>query len=77
MSKTSLPPPLPYAVLRGHQDAVTSIDFLSDSSRLLSGAADGELKVWDLSIKRASISMKAHSGSILSVHTVGENKIAS
>jgi WD40 repeat protein len=55
-------PPGPYAVLRGHLAPVNSISFLPHSDRYLtSGGADGTIKVWDLSIRRATLSVHAHS----------------
>jgi WD40 repeat protein len=35
-------------ILRGHRDAVRSLDFAADSRRLVSGARDGTAAVWDL-----------------------------
>ena len=78
MMKTPLPPPIPFAVLRGHQEAVNAIEFLEeDTTKLVSGAADGELKIWDLSIKRSIMNVKAHGQPILSVHAFSGSKIGS
>ena len=59
----------PETVLRGHKDAVNTIAFLSDNV-LCSGSADGVMKIWNLSLRRAVSTDEAHSGSILSVNTV-------
>lgn len=75
---SQLPPPIPFTVLRGHQDAVNSIEFLEDDAgKLISGSADGEVKVWDLGINRPIASLKAHLFPVLSVHSLPGSKIGS
>ena len=57
---------------------MNAIEFLEeDATKLLSGAADGELKVWDLSIKRPMVTIKGHLFPVLSVHGLGGTKIGS
>ncbi|EQC38483.1 hypothetical protein SDRG_04191 [Saprolegnia diclina VS20] len=57
------PSPSPIGVLRGHAAAVNSVAFLEQggATYLASGAADGNLKLWDLSIRRPAASISAHS----------------
>ncbi|KAF0694781.1 Aste57867_14379 [Aphanomyces stellatus] len=59
------PPPTPDAVLRGHVCPVNSVSFFPDGENpsrfLLSGGADGMLKVWDLNTRREKHSFDAHS----------------
>lgn len=60
-------PPGPVTVLRGHNDSVNSITFLS-SSLFCSGGVDGVLKIWNLRTRRPILSFDGHSGeSILSL----------
>ena len=35
--------------LKGHSEAVTSVDFSPDGKRIVSGSGDKTLKVWDIS----------------------------
>ena len=35
------------AVLRGHEDAITSLDFSQDSKRIATASRDGTVRVWD------------------------------
>ena len=69
MSKGAVSTVKPETVLRGHKDAVNCIGFLSDQT-LSSGSADGIMKVWSLSSRRAVSSFEAHSGSVLSVNVL-------
>jgi WD40 repeat protein len=73
-SMASLPPPLPFAVLRGHRDGVNSVSFCVDNVGLLSGSLDGEVKLWDLQIRRPILSFVAHQTSILSVHSLSNDR---
>ncbi|KDO27240.1 hypothetical protein SPRG_07489 [Saprolegnia parasitica CBS 223.65] len=68
-------PPSPVGVLRGHAAAVNSVAFLEQggATYLASGAADGNLKLWDLSIRRPAASISAHSkAGILCVGMLGD-----
>ena len=69
------PTPPPIAVLRGHKDSVVSLKFYC-SSLVVSGAADGNLKVWNTKTLRSIESVEAHSKSILSINIVSDSKIA-
>eukprot|EP00607_Mallomonas_marina_P005996 CAMPEP_0182426864 /NCGR_PEP_ID=MMETSP1167-20130531/13382_1 /TAXON_ID=2988 /ORGANISM="Mallomonas Sp, Strain CCMP3275" /LENGTH=412 /DNA_ID=CAMNT_0024608593 /DNA_START=14 /DNA_END=1249 /DNA_ORIENTATION=- len=61
--------PAPITVLRGHTDAVNALSFVSEFI-LASGSGDGEVKLWDLRTRRAAITKKAHSHSILSISSL-------
>ncbi|KAI5063183.1 hypothetical protein GOP47_0021730 [Adiantum capillus-veneris] len=50
-------PPDPVSVLRGHRASVTALAF-HDSSLLVSGDSDGELKLWDMVKRRPHISAR-------------------
>jgi len=60
----------PDYVLRGHESAVNCIAFSSSAGEegaLLSGSVDGDVKVWQLSSRRASTRSAAHSNSVTTV----------
>ncbi|KAJ7544263.1 hypothetical protein O6H91_09G071400 [Diphasiastrum complanatum] len=58
-SKGKAPDPL--AVLRAHRSEVNAIAFHPLSGLLLSGGADGELKIWDAHTRRSLSSSRVHS----------------
>lgn len=59
--KKASPPPEPLCILRGHGVPVNTSSFLSSTS-LVSGGADGVVKIWDLRTRRESASSSsAHS----------------
>ena len=69
--------PTPEFVLRGHTSAVNSIKFAT-ANELCSGSLDGTLKVWDLSTRRAKVSMKgAHAESINTVGVTVDKHVVS
>jgi len=73
--------PDPVAVLRGHRAAVNVVEFHSASGTLISGDADGELKIWDLARHRPLFSSRVHNPSAgvlgISCNSSLENKIIS
>ncbi|KAG0555381.1 hypothetical protein KC19_12G165300 [Ceratodon purpureus] len=75
------PAPDPVAVLRAHRAAVHAVAFHTPSNTLLSGDADGELKVWDLVKHRPVFSSRVHTPSAgvlgIGVSSALENKILS
>jgi len=60
----------PDYVLRGHESAVNCITFSCSAGKedvLLSGSVDGDVKIWQLSSRRASTRRAAHANSVTSV----------
>ncbi|XP_024358152.1 protein DECREASED SIZE EXCLUSION LIMIT 1 isoform X2 [Physcomitrium patens] len=75
------PAPDPVAVLRAHRAAVNVLAFHTPSGALLSGDADGELKIWDLVKHRPVFSSRVHTPSAgvlgIGVSSALNNKIIS
>lgn len=73
--------PDPVAVLRAHRAAVNVVAFHAPSGTLLSGDADGELKIWDLVKHRPVFSSRVHTPSAgvlgIGVSSALDNKILS
>jgi WD40 repeat protein len=55
------------AVLEGHQNAVRSVAFSPDGSRLASGGDDAEVRLWDPAAGTALAVLEGHTGPVLSV----------
>jgi len=62
------------AVLRGHSQDVSSIEFASDGLALVSGSYDGSIKVWDIRTAIATYTIAEHRNSILAVTLTGDGK---
>ncbi|RZK98978.1 MAG: hypothetical protein EOO89_31580 [Pedobacter sp.] len=67
--------PLPQFVLRGHVDAVNSVDFVLPG-HLISGSGDGNVKLWSLETQRAVASISAHAASVISVKALSASQFA-
>lgn len=64
-------PPFP-PPLEGHDGAVTSVKFSWDGKRLISGALDNTVRVWDASSGKEQNVLRGHSGSVTSVAISGD-----
>ena len=51
----------------GHSNSITSVAFSPDGSKILSGAHDSTIKVWEASSGKELLSLSGHSGSVTSV----------
>jgi WD40 repeat protein len=73
--------PPPACVLRGHRKDVTAVRFAASTDShgypvLLSGAGDGELRIWSLHTHRSVAFKAAHSGHpLLGIHGVGDSHV--
>jgi WD40 repeat protein len=52
------------AVLQGHEHIVKTIEYTPDNRYLISGSADGQIKIWDLAKKRACGALHGHELSV-------------
>lgn len=75
IQSSTLPPPQPAYVLRGHNAQIHSVCFLRHNTRLLTGDAQGWLILWNLVTKRPVAVWRAHEAAVLSLSSWGEDKI--
>ena len=54
-------------VLRGHEDAVNSVAFSPDGSRLASASADGTVRLWDAASGKEILVIHAHKSLVSAV----------
>lgn len=64
-------------VLRGHSNPVRVLVFDTLATRLLSGASDGAIIVWDVVTEAGLFRLLGHKGSIADLHFLGETRIVS
>jgi WD40 repeat protein len=56
-----------HRVLRGHEGMVTSLVFSADGRRLVSGACDGTVRLWETSTGRELACLRGHERAVLTV----------
>ncbi|KAG8460984.1 hypothetical protein KFE25_010735 [Diacronema lutheri] len=70
-------PPRPVFVLRGHTAEVSAARFDPSGTRLLTGDAGGELRLWDLEMRRPLATLaRAHDGRVLGAHADAAGAVA-
>lgn len=62
------------AELKGHTGAVTALDAIAPGNQLLSGSADGSVRVWNLE-NNQSIRQMTHGGAVTSVSARSDGKL--
>ncbi|KAJ4366034.1 Astra associated protein 1 Asa1 [Ascochyta clinopodiicola] len=72
---STLLPPQPSYILRGHASQIHSVQFVRQNARLITGDADGWVIYWKLETKRALAVWKAHDNAILATAEWGHDKI--
>ncbi|KZM25900.1 Astra associated protein 1 Asa1 [Ascochyta rabiei] len=72
---STLLPPQPSYILRGHASQIHSVRFVRQNARLITGDADGWVIYWKLETKRALAVWKAHDNAILGTAEWGHDKI--
>jgi WD40 repeat protein len=60
--------------LTGHRGIVWGIAFTPDGQKLVSGAQDGLIKIWDVSTGEELATLQGHEGSILSLALAADGK---
>lgn len=66
---------LPLRVLRGHKHSVNSVAFSPDGSRLISGGADGSIRIWEVATGRCLASLHASGDGWLAQVSDGRYKL--
>ncbi len=65
-----LPAPIPYSVLRGHDSAVNSIDFVGENHGLISGDVSGSLYYWNMKSLEIIKQWNAHTASVTTIQCI-------
>src|SRR5262249_12220780 len=53
--------------LQGHEGTIHALTFAPDGHTLLSGGADGTVRIWDVAMGREKGKLLAHDGAVLSL----------
>lgn len=70
ISVRELPAPIPYLVLRGHGNAVNSIDFTGGDHGLVSGDVSGSVFQWNVKSQQIVKRWNAHTASVTTVQCI-------
>jgi hypothetical protein len=62
--------------LRGHEGGVLSVAITTDARRLLSGGADGSVRLWDVEAEKELCCLRGHAGSVETVLFLGHSRFA-
>lgn len=62
---SSLPPPQPAYIFRGHAAQIHSVQFVRRNTRILTGDAHGWIVFWKLESKRPVAVWRAHTAPVL------------
>jgi WD40 repeat protein len=72
---STLPPPQPSYIFRGHTSQIHSVQIVRQNTRLVTGDADGWVVCWKLESKRPVAVWRAHDASILGTAEWGSDKV--
>jgi len=61
--------------LKGHSDRVTSLKFLTDSGRIISGSEDNCIRIWNAGSSQCESTIMAHIGSVNCLEIYDNEKI--
>ena len=61
-------------ILRGHASLITQLSIIDDG-KLISAAADGKIKLWNLDNQEAIYSLDAHDGSVIALTTYSSRMV--
>jgi WD40 repeat protein len=75
LTATIQSPAQPSYIFRGHTSQIHALRFWRENSRLIAGDADGWIVLWNLITRRPSAVWKAHTASILTIETWGDDKL--
>jgi WD40 repeat protein len=65
----------PWATLKGHKEAITSLAFYSDGRTLASSSTDGTVRLWEVATGKERTLLKGHKGGVVAVVFAPDGKL--